>query len=65
MVLKLLKEYALKHAEERTVNDVRIGLSYTAVQLSNQSVGVAMTFYRDIGQCCSSMKQIISGRHSF
>jgi uncharacterized protein len=59
-----LKEHALKLAGERTVNDVRIGLSYTAVQLSDQSVGVAMTFNRDIGQRCSSMKQTIAGRQA-
>lgn len=52
MVLKILKEYASGPAEGLRVEDVRIGLSYTAVRLSNGSVGVAMTFHNDMPHGC-------------
>ncbi len=53
-VLGLLKEQVREAAQQRTVTDVRIGLTYTAVLLDNGSAGVAYTFRREIlSGCCS------------
>lgn len=40
---KRLIDYLLPHAERQIVNDVRIGLGYTAVKLSSGHAGVAWT----------------------
>jgi uncharacterized protein len=61
MILKFLKENALKQVGQKKIRDVRIGLSYTAVQLEDLSVGVAMTFHHDIPQGCLSMGQPLKG----
>ncbi len=61
MILNLLKDHALKQVGQREIRDVRIGLSYTAVQLDDRSVGVAMTFHHDIPQGCLSLDKPIKG----
>lgn len=61
MILNLLKENALKQVGRKKIEDVRIGLSYTAVQLDDQSVGLAMTFHRDLPGGCLSMDKPLAG----
>ena len=62
MILNLLKENALQLVNTRKVADVRIGLSYTAVQLDDGSAGTAMTFHHDIPQGCLSAETPLKGR---
>ncbi|MBT6498699.1 MAG: hypothetical protein HN580_00370 [Deltaproteobacteria bacterium] len=62
MILKNLKKYALSNRQEASIADVRIGLSYTAVRLNNGSVGVAMTFHKDIPHGCLPDKTPMIGK---
>jgi len=61
-ILKSLKELAISRAEKRTITDVRIGLSYTAALLDNNSAGVAMTFHDQIPPGCLSLKNPFAGK---
>jgi uncharacterized protein (DUF4213/DUF364 family) len=65
-VRQKLKEISLLSARDLTVNDVRIGLGYTAVQLDNGQVGVAYTFHRNAEGGCSVFKGLrpLAGRHA-
>jgi len=47
-----LKEYALERAGEIIIDEVRIGLTYTAVKLDNGNTGLAMTFRNEITDSC-------------
>jgi len=48
-----IKQYVWEPAENHQVNDIRIGLGYTAVQLDNGQVGLAYTPHRDMPDGCS------------
>ena len=63
-IIRDLVECLKGKAEERIVRDVRIGLSYTAVQLDDGSCGVAFTFREEAGEACTALQQsgTISGR---
>ncbi len=52
MILRQLKEYAESKAGNTIVTDVRIGLCYTAVLLSDSSAGVAYTFKEKVPPGC-------------
>lgn len=62
MILNLLKEHALALVGQKRIKDVRVGLGYTAVQLDDNSVGVAMTFHRDIPSGCLAFEEPLKGR---
>jgi uncharacterized protein (DUF4213/DUF364 family) len=53
MLLEALKTAALEKAKNIKVNDVRIGLGYTAVMLDTGSVGLAYTFCDKAEEGCS------------
>ncbi|MCP4754304.1 MAG: hypothetical protein GY866_25750 [Proteobacteria bacterium] len=63
-ILNSLKSHAMEKAERRTVADVRMGLSYTAVLLDDGAAGVAMTFHREIPQGCLSLERPLAGRNA-
>ena len=56
MVLDSLIDSVSKKAALRIVEDVRIGLGYTAVLLDNGSCGLAYTFRNQLGGCCCVLK---------
>jgi uncharacterized protein len=64
MILNTLAEYAKAQADSSIVTDVRVGLSYTAVQLDNGSVGTAMTFRNEIHGGCLSRKTPLAGQRA-
>ncbi len=47
-----LQELSAEMATKRTIEEVRIGLAYTAVRLDDDSIGVALTFLDDWESCC-------------
>jgi uncharacterized protein (DUF4213/DUF364 family) len=54
-----------EQAREARVEDVRIGLSYTAVKLADERAGVAYTFPQPGRGCCSfSVPRPLSGRQA-
>ncbi len=59
-VASQIVELVLQRENSLKVNDVRIGLRYTAVRLSNGRTGVAFTFRDEVSDCCS----IFRGRFS-
>lgn len=61
MLLKLLKDCALKKIHDTKVIDARIGLCYTAVLLDNGSCGVAYTFRDEIPQGCLFREKPLAG----
>ncbi len=52
-----LQELAADLAIKRTVEEVRIGLAYTAVRLDDNSLGVALTFLDDWERCCQGLAE--------
>jgi uncharacterized protein (DUF4213/DUF364 family) len=52
MILKQIKECALKKANDKTITDLRIGLSYTLVEVNNEHTGVAWTPKNLQQSCC-------------
>ncbi len=59
-----LLERGMGLAGEQLVTDLRVGLGYTAVEVSDKEVGLAYTFRHDIGRTCTALKQAgeITGR---
>lgn len=57
MVLDSLINKVSEKAAERKIEDVRIGLGYTAVLLDNGSCGLAYTFRNELGPCCCVLKE--------
>jgi uncharacterized protein (DUF4213/DUF364 family) len=59
-----LLERGMGLARELLVTDLRVGLGYTAVEVSGKDVGLAYTFRHDIGGTCTALKQAgqIAGR---
>ncbi len=51
MIVHALMEFALGLAENKQLQDVRIGLGYTAVLLDDGSCGLSFTFAREVGGC--------------
>lgn len=64
MLLKLLKDYALKKTHDTKIIDARIGLCYTAVLLDNGSAGVAYTFRDEIPSGCISREKPLAGEEA-
>jgi hypothetical protein len=58
---KMIIKEILKSAEEplkgRTVEEIRIGLGYTAVKLDDGSAGLAATLHQEITGCCSLIER--------
>lgn len=52
MIANVLIDEALSKSKDRVVKDVRAGLGYTCVMLSDNSCGLAYTFRNELGQCC-------------
>lgn len=59
-----LLERGMGLAGEQVVTDLRVGLGYTAVEVSDKHIGLAYTFRHDISQTCTAVKQAgqITGR---
>lgn len=57
MILDSLIDGIYKKAAVRKIEDVRIGLGYTAVLLDNGSCGLAYTFRNELGYCCCILKE--------
>jgi len=52
MILKqIVEDYAPK-AKGFTIADIRLGLEYVGVELSNGNIGVSYLFKEDVGGCC-------------
>ncbi len=62
--IKNLVEKGTDLAGDQTVTDLRVGLGYTAAEVSNKNVGLAYTFRNDISRTCTAVKQAggITGR---
>ena len=56
MLLDQVCESLLPAATGRSVNDVRVGLGYTAVQLDDGHCGLACTLRDEIQECCAAVK---------
>jgi uncharacterized protein (DUF4213/DUF364 family) len=56
MILDSLKDYLQDKAHDNEITDVRIGLCYTAVMLSNGNVGLAYTFRENLLPGCDVFK---------
>jgi hypothetical protein len=57
MIADELVECVRKLAQRRTVEEVRVGLGYTAVRLDNGSCGLAFTFRDEAAECCSVVRE--------
>lgn len=59
-----LVEKGMDLAGDQTVTDLRVGLGYTAAEVSNKDVGLAYTFRNDISRTCTAVRQAggITGR---
>lgn len=55
MITQNIVDEALKRCKNKTILDVRAGLGYTCVRLSDEGCGLAYTFRNDLGACCGSM----------
>lgn len=55
MISQNIVDEALKRCGSKTIVDVRAGLGYTCVLLSDGGCGLAYTFRNDLGACCGSM----------
>jgi uncharacterized protein (DUF4213/DUF364 family) len=57
-------ELLAKKAQHRVVEDVRIGLGYTAVLLDDGACGLAYTFRDEADECCTVLQQAgtVAGR---
>lgn len=55
MITQNIVDEALKRCGSKTIVDVRAGLGYTCVLLSDGGCGLAYTFRNDLGACCGSM----------
>lgn len=52
MFIDNLIEFVLPQTSGKMVKDIRAGLSYTCVQLEDNSCGLAYTFRNELGNCC-------------
>ena len=52
-----LLEKGMDLAGDQIVTDLRVGLGYTAAEVSNKDVGLAYTFQHDISGTCTAIKQ--------
>jgi hypothetical protein len=57
MIIKEILESAEASLKERIVEEVRIGLGYTAVKLDDGSCGLAATLRQEITGCCSLVER--------
>lgn len=57
MVTQNIIDEALRRCGSKTIMDVRAGLGYTSVLLSDGGCGLAYTFRNDLGACCTSMEK--------
>jgi uncharacterized protein (DUF4213/DUF364 family) len=55
--LEKLLEQGAALACDQVVTDLRVGLGYTAVRVSDEDVGLAYTFRHDISRTCTAVKQ--------
>ncbi|MDY6836323.1 MAG: DUF4213 domain-containing protein [Chloroflexota bacterium] len=60
MILENILEAAGPIMRQRVVQDVVIGLEYVAVQLDDNTCGLAATIRDDMSNCCSLMKMFAS-----
>jgi len=62
--MERLVEKGMDLAGDQVVTDLRVGLAYTAVEVSGRDVGLAYTFRHDIGPTCTAIKEAgeITGR---
>ena len=56
MITQNIVDAALRRCGSRKILDVRAGLGYTSVLLSDGGCGLAYTFRNDLGACCGSME---------
>jgi len=63
-IIEKLLEKGMDLARDQVVTDLRVGLAYTAVEVSDRDVGLAYTFRHDIGATCAAVKEAgeITGR---
>ncbi len=57
MITQNIVDEALKRCGNKTILDIRAGLGYTSVLLSDGGCGLAYTFRNDLGACCTSMEK--------
>ena len=57
MITQNIVDEALKRCGNKTILDIRAGLGYTSVLLSDGGCGLACTFRNDLGACCTSMEK--------
>ena len=64
LTIERLLEKGMDLAGNQIVTDLRVGLGYTAVEVSYRDVGLAYTFSHDIGRRCTVVKETgeITGR---
>lgn len=64
MIIDSLIELAQEKTTDKIIKDLRLGLGYTAVLLSDDKCGLAYTFRNELGPCCSVFDQAgsIKGR---
>ena len=56
MIVERIAKLAREKAGQLYIRDIRLGVGYTGVQLSNGSCGVAYTFRNDLGANCGVME---------
>lgn len=56
-IIEKLLEKGMDLAGNQVVTDLRVGLGYTAVEVSDRHVGLAYTFHHDIGPTCTAVKE--------
>lgn len=56
MIIEKLRDYGLALANNKIITDIRIGLSYTCVELNNTDTGVAYTPKNNELTCCMAGK---------
>jgi uncharacterized protein (DUF4213/DUF364 family) len=63
-IIEKLMERGIDLADDQIVTDLRVGLGYTAVEVSDKDVGLAYTFRHDIRRTCTAVKEAgnITGR---
>ena len=63
-IIEKLLEKGMDLANDQVVTDLRVGLAYTAVEVSGRDVGLAYTFRHDIGPTCTAVREAgaITGR---
>lgn len=57
MIVKKILNDMEDELKNRTVKDVRMGLSYTGVLFENNDMGISYTFREEITDCCEVMEE--------